>query len=134
MFLEKVIKIFKISRVIKILFNRRRLPRKQDSREYIKKFILMMLNFCFKIYILQYVNFGEFHPQTCWTDLPELLMVWFYTRSSHDTEIRENHWFGLLKSKELPHLSMLTTPIRNISIAISAWRFYKDPLFQFHSL
>ena len=55
-FLEKVIKVFTPSRVIWIRFDRGRPPEELDSRESNKKFILMILKFCFEIYILQNIQ------------------------------------------------------------------------------
>ena len=54
-FLEKVIKVFTPSRVIWIRFDRAR-PRELDSRELNIMFILMILKFCFEIYILQNIQ------------------------------------------------------------------------------
>ena len=55
-FLEKVIKVFTPSRVIWIRFDRGRPPEELDSRESNKKVILMILKFCFEIYILQNIQ------------------------------------------------------------------------------
>jgi hypothetical protein len=73
LFLEKVIKVFTPSRVIWIRFDRGRPPEELYSRE--SKFILMILKVCLEIYTL---HCGEFHGQTCWTDLSEFLMSWFF--------------------------------------------------------
>ena len=53
-FLEKGIKVFVNSRVIWIRFDRGRPPEELYSRE--SKFILMILKFCFEIYILQNIQ------------------------------------------------------------------------------
>jgi hypothetical protein len=55
-FLEKVIKVFIPIRVIWIIFDRGRPPEELDSRESIKKIILIILKFCFEVYLLQNIQ------------------------------------------------------------------------------
>jgi hypothetical protein len=55
-FLGKVINVLKPSRVICIGFDRERHPEELDSRESNKNVILMILEFCCEIYILQNIQ------------------------------------------------------------------------------
>ena len=52
-FLAKVIKVFTPSRVLGIRFDRGRPHEELDSKEPNKKVILMIVKYCFEIYILQ---------------------------------------------------------------------------------
>jgi hypothetical protein len=63
-FLAKVTKVFTPSRVLWIRLDRGRPPEEQDSRESNKK-VILILKFCFEIYILQNIKLGRFHCQTC---------------------------------------------------------------------
>ena len=136
-FLEKVIKVFTPSRVIWIRFDRGRPSEGLDFIEWNKKFILMILKFCFEIYILQniqpwWISSSDMLNWPAWT--PDVLVFHLDPVRTQTSETNTIIGVAFLRPTNSPISLPFPLPSKISQHPYSAWRSYEESSSQFPKL